>query len=93
MAYVMSGWMIDDSLAFRLQPEGWTRIAIERAAVWFAIALAFWAGIVFLNRLIMPRLGLNPRRGSFWLGLTAATCIFLCAVAGAIRFVHDKPFM
>ena len=93
MAYLTTGWMIDDSLAFRLEPAGWMRIALGRAVVWLAVALAFWAGIVLLNRWIMPRLGLSARRGAFWLGFGAAMLIVAGAAAGAIRFVQEKPFM
>jgi hypothetical protein len=85
--------MIDDALAFRLPDGGWIGIAVERGLVWAVIALAFWAGVVFANRWLMPRLGLDLRRQSFWLGLAGAACIIGSSAAGAIHFVAEKPFM
>ena len=69
IAVMMSGWMIDDSLASRLTGQGWAWIAVQRVALWLVVGLTCWAAIVGVNRLVMPRLGLHangPRSGSVW---------------------------
>jgi hypothetical protein len=93
IAYMTSGWMIDDSRAFRLDSSGWTQIAVQRTLIWSALALGLGACIVLLNRWALHRLGLNARRASFWLGLFAALLVIGCSVAGSLHFVAEKPFI
>jgi hypothetical protein len=88
IAFMMSAWMIDDSLAFRLTERGWTWIAVQRVALWSVVGLACWLIIVGVNRFAMPRVGLKARRSSFWLGLAVALAIVGASIAGAIRFVE-----
>ena len=89
MAYLLSGWMIDDDLAFRLSSSGWAWIAARRVASWALVGLACGGGVVLANRHIIPR----AKRASLWLGACAALVIMAASVAGAVRFVVEKPFV
>jgi hypothetical protein len=93
MAFVLSGWMIDDGVAFRLAESGWVGIATQRVAFWVVAGLASWASIVGANRLLMPFFRLQARRASFWLGFCVAIAIIATSVAGAISFLREKPFL
>jgi hypothetical protein len=61
--------------------------------MWTVVAFVLGAGIVFLNRAALPRLGLNSRRASFWLGLVAELSVVNSSIAGAMRFAAEKPFI
>ena len=89
MAYLLSAWMIDDDLAFRLTESGWGWIAVRRVAFWALVGLACGGGIILANRHILPR----ANRVTLCLGVSAATVILGASVAGAIRFVIEKPFI
>ncbi|WP_152049230.1 hypothetical protein [Tautonia marina] len=89
LAYMLSGWMLDDDLAFRLAPSGWTWIAARRFASWALVGLAFGGGIILANRLLLPR----AKRASLWLGVSAAVLILAASLAGAVRFIVEKPFL
>jgi hypothetical protein len=93
IAFLLSGWMIDDSVAFRLAESGWRGIAIRRVAFWAVIGLVSWAAIVGVNRLLMPLFRLQARRASFWLGSCVAIAIVARSAAGAVSFVRERPFL
>ena len=85
IAFMLSGWMIDDNLAFRLTDNGWAWIAVQRLALWVCVGLAYGAVIVGVNRIVMPRLGLQAKRASFWLGLVVAAVVLACGWRDLVR--------
>ena len=89
IAYLLSAWMIDDDLAFRLTGSGWVWIAVQRVLFWALVGLGYAGGIILANRRMLPR----ASRASYWLGVSAAAVILVGSVAGAIRFVVVKPFL
>ena len=93
MAFLMSGWMVDDDLAFRLTGSGWTQLAVQRVGFWALLGLGFGAGIILANRCAMPRADRSTDRASLWLGLFWAATIMGASVAGAILFIVEKPFI
>ena len=93
IAFLMSGWMIDDDLAFRLIGAGWTRIAVQRVAFWALVGLGFGAGVILANRCVMPRADRGTDRASLWLGLFCAATIVGASVAGVFFFILEKPFI
>jgi hypothetical protein len=93
MAFLMSGWMIDDDVAFRLTSTGWTRIAVERVAFWALVGVGFGAAVIVANRYAVPRAERGTDRASLWLGIFCAATIGCASAVGAILFIVEKPFI
>ena len=93
VVWLLSRWMVDDSLAFRMAPADWYIEGARRFGGGLAVGALFYALAYFANRRwVTPVLGHSARLGTRTAAVLAA-CIVLAGAAGAIQFVITKPFM
>ena len=93
VVWLLSRWMVDDSLAFRMAPADWYIEGARRFGGGLAVGALFYALAYFANRRwVTPFLRHSPRLGARTAAVLAA-CIVLAGTAGAIQFVITKPFM
>jgi hypothetical protein len=90
LAFLLSGWMVDDSVAFRMTDADWLVAGCLRFIVGLLAAAAFACVTAFVHR----RLGWGAARGVLpRVPLLLAGCIALASGLGATLFVIDRPFM
>lgn len=90
--WLLSVWMVDDSVAFRMSENDWYGVAAQRALIDLVIAAVFAAVAHAVNQ---KRL-IGRRPGSVWLHRLApalGAVIALAGLAGAMEFAIRKPFM
>lgn len=92
MAWLLSSWMLDDDLALRLVDSDWAEIGVKRAAVASGAGLCVAIGSALWQRFVVRRFW--PTAPTMrWLPWLIGVSIATAGVAGAIRFVNDKPFV
>ena len=91
LAFLLCGWMVDDSAAFRMADEDWLVVGARRLSGALLVAAAFAA----IARPWHRRWVLTPRSPA-WLRvvpLLLAGGIALAGTAGAAMFVVTRPFL
>lgn len=88
----MSGWFIDDSIAFRLDDIGWWQIAAKRVAVWTLASAGVGVVAFFANRAVFARCGYSDQV-ALVLSVAVAVIPLIGSIAGGARFVFDRPFL
>lgn len=93
IAYWLSTWFIDDSVAFSITESEWTKIAAIRVIQFGVVALVFSGILHFANNILFRKIGI---RKSTRLSLIVSSIVFLSilisSIAGAIQFVIEKPW-
>ncbi len=93
MTWLLTGWMMDDSVAFGMTAGHWYFVGAKRLLVALALAAAFGVLCYFANRRwVAPALPSHPevaKRAALGLGL----CSALAGIAAAVQFVISRPFM
>ena len=93
VGWLFSGWMVDDSLAFRMDPSDWYVAAFQRAVIACGCGIAFGAVVYPVNRRwVAPAIPSRPRI-AFGLSALFATLIAMAGIAGSVEFAIRKPFM
>lgn len=92
VAWLMSGWFIDDSIAFRLSDVGWWQIAAKRVIDWSLVSAAVGLVAFVANRAIFARCGYTHRAAIVLSGAVAAIPL-LGSIAGSTKFILDRPFL
>jgi hypothetical protein len=90
IAFLMSGWMVDDDAAFRMTDSDWMLAGCLRFLFWSLVGAVFACIAMFVNR----RLGLVGASGF----LSRVPVLMACFIAlasgmGARMFVIDKPYI
>src|SRR4029453_18295619 len=92
VAWLMSGWFIDDSFAFRLSDFGWWQIAAKRIIVWTLVSAAVGVVAFVANRAVFARCGYTDR-AAFILSCIVAAIPFVASIVGGAHFIVDRPFL
>jgi hypothetical protein len=93
MVWLLSGWMVDDSQAFRMASSDWYMEAARRFGAALLVGLLFGASAYVANRRwVTPRLPGWPLLGTR-AAVALASGIVLSGAVGAVQFVVTKPFM
>lgn len=92
MAWLTSGWFIDDSIAFRLSDAGWWQIAAKRVIVWTVVSAAVGVLAFVANRAVFARCGYTDR-AALVLSVVVAAIPLVASIAGGAHFVFDRPFL
>ena len=91
-AWLTSAWFIDDSLAFRLDANGWWLVALKRVCVWTAVSVFVGVLVLFIHRTVFARIGF-PRLAANLSGALAGAAPLVASVLGALQFGYERPFM
>jgi hypothetical protein len=93
IVWLLSVWMVDDSVAARMVSSDWYIEGARRFAAGVAVSLVFGAVAYVANRRwltpLLPDSPLFASRAAVLLGC----CIGLGGAAGAIQFAVTKPFL
>jgi hypothetical protein len=89
MAFLLSIWFVDDSVAVQMQASDWMRVGMMRFGQSLIVAAIVAALMFAWNRYIL-RLSVRVAR---WLALPAFLLIVFSSLAGVVRFVWTRPFM
>ena len=93
MAWLLSGWFLDDAQVDHMQPMDWWIIAGQRVAMYAGVAVLL-AGVVFvLNRWLFRRLSLTESRLPRLMAPLFFLLPFIASLIGAIQFGVTKPYM
>ncbi len=92
IAWLASGWFIDDSTAFRLDDSGWWQIAAERVIVWTLVSAAVGAVAFVANRTVFSRCGYSSR-AALALSVVVGAAPLVAAFAGGAQFLFGRPFL
>lgn len=92
MAWLLSVWMVDDSVAFQMTEADWWLVGVRRFGVACVVAVGY-AGILYLinRRWVAPCFG-----STRFIALTPAVlggAVAAAAAVGAATFVATKPYM
>ncbi|MCA8974829.1 MAG: hypothetical protein KDC98_08905 [Planctomycetes bacterium] len=92
MAWLLSAWMVDDSVALQMTEADWWLVGARRFGVACVVAIVY-AGIVHLTnrRWVAPCFG-----SSRFVALVPAMlggAVAAAAAIGAVTFVATKPYM
>jgi len=92
IVWLLSVWLIDDSLAFRLTPGGWYWLGLQRLG--FALAVAVGAAIAsyVLNLALVRWFVPDYRRLARYVSIALGGVVALAGVIGCIEFVVRKPY-
>jgi hypothetical protein len=88
VAWLTSGWFVDDALASRLQNSDWWLIGLRRFTLWFAVGIAFSAAVSFANVYILRW----PRRLAFAGGLLAGAIVVTSSFTSSAIFIAKRPW-
>ena len=92
MAWLLSVWMVDDSVAFQMTEADWWLVGVRRFGVACAVALGY-AGVLWLinRRWVAPCLG--PSRLILFAPAVLGGVVVAAAAVGVATFVTTKPYM
>lgn len=93
LSWLTASWFIDDSLAFSLAANDWTRIALERAGTGTILGIAAGGVITLLNSIFLRPLAPGFRRTHLVLGILAGTAVIIASVAGSAKFLVTRPYI
>lgn len=92
MAYWLSVWFIDDSLAFSIEENEWTKIAIFRIFQ-ISIVAFIYSGITYLLNRYLFRKSFNiSKKKILILSILIFLSILIPSIIGGIQFAIEKPF-
>ena len=88
---LLSVWMLDDDVAFRMTRADWVVEGARRFGVALLVAMVFGlaAGLAHRRWVVVPTSGVWLR----WLPAGLGGCIALAGAMGAAYFVITKPFV
>jgi hypothetical protein len=92
-AWLLTGWMVSDSLAVGWSSRDWYRTGLTRFLIAFVIALVFGLVVYLLNGYAMRDADRRWRPLRVVLASSFAVTVTLAALIGTIDFVTSKPFM
>ena len=92
-AWLLTGWMVSDSLAVGWSSRDWYRTGLTRFLIAFVIALVFGLVVYLLNGYAMRDANRRWRPLRVVLASSFAVTVTLAALIGTIDFVTSKPFM
>jgi hypothetical protein len=92
MAWLLSVWMVDDSVAFQMTEADWWLVGARRLGVACAVALGY-AGVLWLinRRWVAPCFG--PSRLILFAPAVLGGVVAAAAAVGVATFVTTKPYM
>jgi len=89
LAYLLSVWFVDDSVAVQMQSNGWVRVGVMRFGQGTVGAGIVAAATFAWNRYVLR---FSTRRAR-WVALPTFLLIVASSLAGVVRFVWTRPFM
>jgi len=89
LAFLKSGWAVDDFLASRMTDADWVHVGCLRFLGWFLVGAALACVVWLVNR----RLGLATELGvASGMAVLTALFIWLASGIGAAMFVIERPY-
>lgn len=92
MAYWLSVWFIDDSLAFSIAEKEWTKIAIFRVLQVSIVAFIFSGVTYLLNNYLFKKSFNISKKKTLILSIIIFLSILIPSIVGGIQFAIEKPF-
>ena len=92
-AWLLTGWMVDDSLAAEWTTADWYRTGLVRLGIALCIAAVLGAVVYFVNGLAMRGLDRRRPRLRVLFAASLAAAVALGAIVGTVEFVTTKPYM
>ncbi len=93
VTWLISGWPVDDSVAFRMTSGAWYVEGAKRALVSGGIALTFGVVTYFVSsRWVSPAMPSLPQSARLS-AVGLATCVLLAGIVGAVHLVVTRPFL
>lgn len=93
VAYLFNAWMQSDSFAIHATEIDWWLEAAKRTGMSLLLALAVSAALFYVNRLLVKRRYIKWVAFHRHSGLACFILIALAALAGAINFLINKPYL
>ena len=93
LAWLMSGWMVDDSWAERASDADWWFEAGRRTAVGLLGALIVGCVLFVLNRSLAHWKLASPAARPIRAAILGASVVAAASTVGAVMFAIDRPFM
>jgi hypothetical protein len=92
VAWLVSGWMADDSWAAVANDADWWLEAGRRWAEGLGAAIVIGAVVLLLNRALAHWNLAAPRPGPLRSAIIGASIVAAASAAGAIRFAIERPW-
>ena len=93
VVWVMTHWMVHDSIAFRMTAGEWRWTAFNRFLGGAFVGLLGGGGIFIITRPIFRWLGIEGRRIPLVVAGSFAVPVIIAALIGAIRLAIKKSFL
>lgn len=94
IAYIISSWFIDDSVAVTLIDNDWNMIATRRIINFLIIGAIFAISTFFINKHLFSRFAqIKKNKTSIIISTLIFFMIIIPSIIGAIEFATKKPFM
>lgn len=93
MAWLMSGWFLDDHVAASMLPHEWWIVAAQRVAFWSVAAVLLSLLTYGIGHLVARALGVNFERPRVITAIPVFVAVEASAIAGALQFALTRPFL
>lgn len=90
LAFVLSGWMVSDHVAFEMSESDWLVVGWVRFAEWCVVAAVFAVVLAWVHRRLGVAAGSKVVR---WLPFVWFLLIVIASGIGAAKFVVERPYM
>lgn len=92
LAWLLTGLILEDSVAARLAAGDWYAIALWRFALIGGLGLLVVALAFLVNRWLLAHMLPDRPRLARWLGVASGVIVLLAAAAGSVQFAVTKPY-
>jgi uncharacterized membrane protein len=93
VAWLMSGWFVDDSWAARASNADWIKTAVVRFLACFIVGVIAGLGAWGLNRWLAAKGARIPKMVPAVSGGILGTSIVVASAIGSIQFLIDRPWL
>ena len=93
MAYILNAWLKSDTFARRATELDWWLVAFQRVGMSLLLAVAVSAALFYINRLLVRRHYLIWASFPRYSALLTFSVITVAALAGAVSFLFNKPYL
>lgn len=93
IAYWLSYWLIDDSVAFSMNQTEWVKIAIYRMFIFSIIAIIFSVICYFISKYLLNKNEIiKSKRIAIINSIIVFLSILVSSMIGGIKFITEKPW-
>lgn len=93
MTFLLNAWIESDSFAQQATELDWWRLAARRIGVTLLFASLISSAVYYINRLLVKRRYLSWPMAHRYSAIFCFCLMMIAALAGAVTFVINKPFI